>query len=372
MRDIRSDHQTVRLITSAALRAAVAWSQRETRTEAWRELSRMTGVVMQVVGPSDTSFTPTMLIEKLHQPLSSLVGLGSPVSDVVLLNADGSVSDAAVDIACEYAEGLFTDSADPAKDWLPSWTWQRQEQVERAVYSGLIAHGDQHAYEATRRFLIEHPAGDSRRLVDLRNEAGARNVAEYGLIGPDRVWPGGSSGCWWPCPVCRWPMRVGPHMVTCDFRHHEARFRLSDPAKSEPWPLLLPLTGLHPSPAAITTDGSVCLELSVWRHITVPGVSELALEGELQKIPDVQVDMWVGLDAIDLLVQVAGRKFEVDVKDQVDPFMIAGRPPAAHHVVVPDYRAAQLPALRDLLPDKKVWTFSKFVKHIRTQGEDQR
>ncbi|MBF6185124.1 MULTISPECIES: hypothetical protein [Nocardia] len=66
MRDIRSDHQAVRLVTSAALRAAVAWSQRETRAEAWRELSRMTGVVMQVFGPSDASFTPAMLIEALH------------------------------------------------------------------------------------------------------------------------------------------------------------------------------------------------------------------------------------------------------------------------------------------------------------------
>lgn len=327
---------------------------------------------MQVFGPSDASFTPAMLIKALHHPLSALVGPDSPVGDVVLLNADGSISDAAVDIACEYAEGLFTDSADPAADWLPSWTWQRQEQVEREVYAGLIAHGDQHAYAATRRFLIEHPAGNSRRLVDLRNKAGARNVAAYGPIGQDRVWSGGGSTCWWSCPVCRWPMRVGTHMVACDFRHHEARFRLSDPAQSESWPRLLSLTGLHPSPAAVTTEGSVCLELSVWRHITVPGISELALEGELRKIPDVQVDMWVGLDTIDLLVQVAGRKFEVDVKDQVDPFMIAGKPPSAHHVVVPDYRAAQLPVLRDLLPDKKVWKSSKFVRHIRTQGKGQR
>ncbi|WP_157552860.1 hypothetical protein [Nocardia uniformis] len=27
---------------------------------------------------------------------------------------------------------------------------------------------------------------------------GARNVAKYGPIGPERVWPGGGSGYWWP------------------------------------------------------------------------------------------------------------------------------------------------------------------------------
>lgn len=327
---------------------------------------------MKVFGPADTSFTPAMLIEKLYQPLSALVGPSSPVSDVVLLDADGSLSDAAVDIACEYAEGLFPNSADPSQDWLPSWTWQQQEQVERAVYSGLIASADQRAYEATRRFLIEHPAGDGRKLIELRNKAGARSVAKYDPIGSERVWPGGGSGYWWPCPVCRWPMRVRPPMVSCDFRHHDARFRLADPTSPEGQPLLSSLTESHRSPDAIATDGSVCLELSVWRHITVPGISELALERDLQKIEDVQVGMWAGLDAIDLLVQVAGRKLEVDVKDQVDPFMIAAKPPTAAHVVVPDYRAAQLPVLRELLAEKKIWTSSQFVKHVRAQGGQQR
>lgn len=90
---------------------------------------------------------------------------------------------AAVDIACDYTEGLSTDSADPAADWLPSWTRQRQEQVERDVYAGLTAHGDQQACAAARRFLTEYPAGDGLHLVDLRNKVDARNVPDYGPIG---------------------------------------------------------------------------------------------------------------------------------------------------------------------------------------------
>ncbi len=372
VRDIRSDRQAVGLVTTAAVRAAVAWSQRQAHPAAWRELSRMTGVVVHALGPMHTPLEPTRLIELLHGPLSALVGSGSPVSEVVLLEPDGEVADAAIDIACEYAEALFENSSDPARTWLPSWTWQRREQVERSVYEGLIANGDQRAYEATRRFLIEHPVGDARSLVQLRNEAGARNVAEYSPIGPDRTWPGGGSAYWWPCPICRWPMRVKPPLVACDFRHHDARFRLVTPARHDDRPSLVALTVERlNTPVAVAADGSVCLAPSVWRHVTVPGISELATETALEEIKGVHVEMWLGLDAIDLLVQVGGRKLEVDIKDRVDPIMIAEDAPTAQHIVVPDYRRAQLPILRDLLSDKHIWTIREFVKYVRKQGDSR-
>ena len=39
------------VVTTAALRSAVAWSRRADEPRAWREVARMTGVVMGAFGP---------------------------------------------------------------------------------------------------------------------------------------------------------------------------------------------------------------------------------------------------------------------------------------------------------------------------------
>jgi hypothetical protein len=39
------------VVTTAALRSAVAWSRRSGEARAWREVARMTGVIMNARGP---------------------------------------------------------------------------------------------------------------------------------------------------------------------------------------------------------------------------------------------------------------------------------------------------------------------------------
>ena len=96
-----------------------------------------------------------------------------------------------MDIACDYNQVLF-HGRDPASDWLSGWAWQRGEQVERLLFQSLIQSGGQDAYVASRRFVIERPAGAQRALADERTTApeyaGARLVTDYKPVPADRVY----------------------------------------------------------------------------------------------------------------------------------------------------------------------------------------
>jgi len=365
------------VVTTAALRSAVAWSRRAGEPRAWREVARMTGVIMGAFGPGAGPATPSELVASLHRPLGDLLptaGEPSPLDGVVLLDGEDRLTDGAMDIACDYNHVLF-HGRDPASEWLPGWAWQRGEQVERLLFQSLIQSGSQDAYAASRRFVIERPAGEQRALTDERmtaaEYAGARLVADYKPVPADRVcrFGGGDADeCWWPCPVCRWPMRIQGTVVSCTYSPHQALFRITGTGRlARSRPVLVKTSAARlrvpePRPAA----GSACVDQAVWRFITVPGISEVLLERRLRAIPGVRVQMWPVRDAYDLLVTAPdGRLWRVDVKDHVSPAGIAADPPAAEYVVVPAYRKGQVSQLRRMLPEKRVRTIDQFVGEVR-------
>ena len=100
----------------------------------------------------------------------------SPLDGVVLLDGDDRLTDGAMDIACDYNQVLF-HGRDPASDWLPGWAWQRGEQVERLLFQSLIQSGGQDAYVASRRFVIERPAGASAPSPTRGRPTGIRRRA---------------------------------------------------------------------------------------------------------------------------------------------------------------------------------------------------
>jgi hypothetical protein len=363
------------VVATAALRSAVAWSRRRDEQRAWREVARMTGVIMYAFGPGAGPSTPAELVGMLHRPLGQLLpdaGEPSGLDTVVLLETDGTLSDEAMDVVCDYNQALFDTDADPATDWLPRWAWQRGEQVERQLFRSLIQAGDQAVYTASRRFIVERPAGDARGLVEERTTstvyAAARQVAEYIEIPQDRQFrfgPGEDGACWWPCPVCRWPMRVGPPEVRCSYGPHEARFRLVDGTGGGPPGLVKTSTSRLAPPRSLPVSGARCVDPAVWRFITVPGVPEVMLERLEQRFPGVKVRLWPVKDTFDALVTAPyDRRWAVDVKDHVDARGIVDDPPAAQHVVVPSYRKGQVNQLRRLLPEKSVWTTEGFFRQV--------
>lgn len=362
-------------VATAALRSAVAWSCRADERRAWREVARMTGVIMHAFGPGVGPSTPAELVQALYRPLGELladVDEPSALDTVVLLDADGTLTDEAMEIAYEYTQALFDADSDPATEWLPRWTWQRAEQVERQLFLNLVQSGDQAVYTAARRFVVEQPAGDMRELVKERATsplyAGARQVAEYIEIPPDRqlrFGPGKDGACWWPCPRCSWPMRVRPPEVRCSYGPHEAQFRLVDGPNGAPPGLVKTSTAQLAAPVARPVADARCVDESVWRFITVPGLPEVQLERLEQRFAGVRVALWPVKDTFDALVVAPdGHRWTVDVKDHVDVRGIVDNPPAAQHVVVPSYRKGQVNQLRRLLPDKSVWTIAGFFRHV--------
>jgi hypothetical protein len=270
------------VVTTAALRSAVAWSRRAGEPRAWREVARMTGVIMGAAGPGVGPVTPSALLAFLRRPLDELlsaVGEPSPFDGVVLLDGEDRLTDAAMDIACDDNHVLF-QGRDPASDWLPGWAWQRREQVERQLFQSLVQAGSQRAYEASRRFVIERPAGEWRALADERTTAdkyaGARLVTDYQPLPPDRICRfgrGDTNECWWACPVCRWPMRVQAPVVRCAYSSHQARFRItSKPSGGAPVLVRASPTRLG-VPKARSVKENVCVDEAVWRFVTVPGIS---------------------------------------------------------------------------------------------------
>lgn len=358
---------------TAALRSAVAWSRRRSEPRAWREVARMAGVIMRMFPPGSGPLTPAEVVASLHRPLGELLPRTDEPSEldgVVLLDSDDILSDEAMEIVCDYARALF-DSEDPATTWLPRWAWQRAEQVERELFQALIDAGDAAVYTASRRFVVEYPAGDTRGLAEARGRAGARQVARYHEIPSDRIVRGAGSegGQWWPCPVCGWPMQVRGQRVECTYRPHAARFLVTDDHDSSTGMSTLvkvSATRLRvpkPRPAA----SAACVDPAVWRFVVVPGVPELELERLLRsRIAGLDVALYPMKDVVDLRVTAPdGQIWNVDVKDHADPQRVIDDPPAAEHVVLPDYRKGQLHHLRRALPRKSVWTIRQFLGAVR-------
>jgi hypothetical protein len=362
-------------LVTAALRAGYAWSVRHDEVRAWRELAAMTGVVMNALSPGNGPVTPVALVAALRVPLGGLLpplpdGAVEEVDRLVVLDGD-TLTDAAFEVGCDYTEALF-HSSDPAEAWLPSWARQRAEQIERALFEELIQRGSEEQYTATRRFLIDCPAGGERDLVRELNARGALRVSAFDQVPGDRVfqWGGGWwERCWWPCPVCRWPMRIHGANVDCSFGPHQARYEI-EPRRvpgGGPPRLRRRDSGVPAAPPAPQpVEGAQCVRFAVWRFVVVPGVTEVRLGDALAALPGVQVRLWPGKDSYDLEVTPpGGPPLTVDVKDHSAAGGIAERPPRADHVVVPWYRRRQLGELSRLLAGKRVWNERGFLAHVR-------
>lgn len=334
----------------------------------------MAGVIMNIQGSRAQVRTPMDLVAALHRPVSELLPADAeagPLDALILLDQNDELTDTALDVATDYTFALFDGELDPASSWLPQWAWQRDEQVERSTFQALWQAGDQSVYTASRRFLIERPAGFRQQLIDERNTspryAGAKVVAEYGDIPADRTHRAGSDSesCWWPCPVCRWPMKVKRRAVFCSYSPHEARFEISTTAAEQPQlRRLSPGRMRMPKPLAVT--GSVCLDLAIWRFVSIPGIPELALEELATDSENIRVTLWPIKDTFDALIIVPGcAPWSVDIKDHVNARRIIENPPAAQHIVVPSYRKSQVAQLERALPGKKIWTLPAFMRHVR-------
>lgn len=368
-----SPEQRMRRIVVASLRAAFAWSVRATRQEAMPEICRMTGVVMEALGPGRGPVAPMELVHLLHGRLGAVLGDvaggDTEIGETVLLEA-GRMTEAAISLAAEYVVplGLGVDA-----EWLPSWTRMRAEEIEHATFMSFRANKKQDEYVRSRRFIIEHPAGSHEVVTDIASRMGIAGTASYMELADDQVYRTEEGHrWWWSCAQCRWPMRVSGRRVRCWYAPHRPVYEIQPGSRPGTAPRLLRVDEGPPRvqlPQAQDAAGACCVEAGVWRHIVVPGSTELRILRELESAA-VQVEIWPELDAYDLHVVAGTETFKVDVKEYRSASQLIeklrARPPRSDVVIVlPKDREEQRPLVSDALPGIRVWTESWLRSRVR-------
>ena len=367
-----------RLVTSAALRAAQAATapglapQQRVRT-----LMECHGSVLAARGPG-SALTFGQFREALKGDLASLLPPGVPPLDLDglrLVDQDGLVTEDAFDVDQEQQMLLLVLRKYGKAAGAISEAELRSEVEQATAFLQLRKPGDQMVYVNGRSDLISCPAGAVSELSALRLPP---LVADFYREIP---FASQHEGWWFPCPVCRWPMRVALHKsplgslqgrASCWHAPHAqlGASYLFQPSTSAAAPVLQPELAagrpagreslLYPPvdavPVALPVSGHKAVARGIWRYTTVPGIPELALFERLTE-RGLTARLWPSLDAFDLLVE-AGRKrgkkttFRVDVKDYTSATTLAalvhaqeGDKGGADWLVVPDYRAGQVPLL---------------------------
>ncbi len=382
------------LVTRGALRAAKAMTASGLDPkQRLAILMECHGILLAARGPcSPLSFGEFR--RALRGDLATLLPEGvSPLDleGLMVVDPDGQVSDDALDLDLEQRMLVHTLRKVDGSAAVLSDRELQAEIDQETTYTLLRRQGDQDVYVAGRSDLIRHPAGPVADLCELRLPP--QVVDLYADIPYASIF----RGWWFPCPVCAWPMRVAVRTnagaslgaARCWHRAHAEMgasylFRLPTdvgPPELLPEPAPPAPTGreavLHPNltqiPRALPVEGHKALARGVWRYTTVPGLPELALRDRLAE-RGLAVTLWPALDAYDLLVEVRPgaaqqKSFKVDVKDYTSAATLAGLIHAqegdrggADWLVVPDYRAGQLPLLSGVCAkyDMRAATASEF------------
>jgi hypothetical protein len=232
----------------------------------------------------------------------------------------------------------------------------------------MIATTRQDEYVASRRFLIEHPAGHKQELVEIRDRDGGIRLAQgsYQDIPETQVHRDArGGGWWWPCPDCKWPMVVlSTGAVRCRYRLHVAVYDLLPGAKPK-------LRRRDDGPRVATpitqsVDGAKCVAAGVWRFVVVPGVSELRIANAAKRA-GAEVLLWPRLDRFDLLVTAGEEEFAVDVKERLSLSLLIDRlrkrPPSAR-ILLPKSCEWQEEPLKAALRGLPVVTETKFRAQV--------
>ncbi|MFJ3519842.1 hypothetical protein [Streptomyces sp. NPDC090131] len=300
-------------------------------------------------------------------------GLGT----LCLFDEDGLVRDALQDLCREH----LVPQVALDRHW--SWPRLRAEQEERRLYE-ILRRLDPHEYRRARALLAESPAGPVRELRRAWDQLWMR----FDFFEAVSDWPWCHlDGWWYPCPTCRWPMRVvrraGEVEVRCEA--HRARgvhYRLSlEPVAAGAAPLLVG-TGSASDPVVGLPASTEHLALSrpVWRYGVLPTLLEIELRDRLQGLEHVQVEMWPGElrpDEYDLKITLSppGRRtsyFRVDAKawESVDGLARAllEREPTPYPLIIllPNHQEHEVEFLKERLAGRRitVTTLKRLVARI--------
>ena len=360
------------------------------------------GSVLAARGPAsalDFATFRKMLRGELHLLLPDGVP-AEELLEVRLISDEGLFEEDTFDLELEQRMLLAAIRKIERSGWAVSADAVQGELDQTAVVRALRKHGVQKEYTEGRQALVDVPAGSRTQIRDLPLPPSVTDF--YREIPFGAVY----EAWWFPCPVCKWPMRITRHkrrsgrgskefgVARCFHRPHVedgANYQFKIPAEGKPpklvpFPLAEPVTAresvLQPKvigfvPEPLPTAGYLALARSVWRWTTVPGLVEVALFKVLSA-RGLDPVLWPVLDSFDLLVEVPDGsggtlRFAADVKDHTSALLLGqkiraegGDGGGAEWIVVPDRREGQLPLLRGVCEEfgLKVSTASQFGEMV--------
>jgi hypothetical protein len=206
-----------------------------------------------------------------------------------------------------------------------------------------------------REELVERPVGDLRTLRDVWNSLLSQFYEPVVQLPGRQV-----RGWFFPCPLCRWPMRVLDAgvlvSVRCEahFRHGVSytcriRTRADEPPRLRP-------TGKRATPvdAQPATSELFAVSRIAWRYMTLPGLLECELRDYARSL-GAGVVMWPNRDLYDLAINLGEDEWLVDAKTWASPRALGealrARPPAVRKlvIVIPDHQRKDLHLVRQLV-----------------------
>ncbi|WP_245812020.1 hypothetical protein [Actinophytocola xinjiangensis] len=289
----------------------------------------------------------------LREPLRNLLPEDvhtTGLADLVLLDAEGHLTDEAEDLCREFRI--------PSAALDEHWPWDRVtvEQKERQVHE-LLRRLPAAEYTRLRAYLIEWPVGDLRTL----RRDWATMLPQF--YEPVIDWPGRQvNGFFFACPECGWPMRALDTGRLTEIRceahsRHGVTYSCVTDSRGDTPPHLHRVgrkaKAVEGRPA---TKEALAVSRVVWRYVTLPGLMEIELRDHAVKL-GADVEMWPHQDRYDLRIALNGQVWRLDAKAWASPMALgealSGTTPAAPRliVVVPDHQRSSLTLLRTMLKD---------------------
>ncbi|MGW2542516.1 restriction endonuclease-related protein [Kitasatospora sp. NPDC001574] len=323
----------------------------------------------------------------LRGPLAALLPPPGAVDDrfgeLRLLDGAGVVRDALQDLCREH----LVPHAALDRHW--SWARVRAEQEERRLFE-VMRRLEPEEYRQARALLAEFPAGP----LGVLRKRWDRLWMRFDFFEAVSDWPWCQlEGWWYPCPKCRWPMRVVEtgHEIEVRCEAHRARgvhYRLSQERGGRGAAPVLVGTG-RASELVVGLPASVdhlALSRPVWRYGALPTLLEIELRDRLKDWAHVRVEMWPGElrpDEYDLRITAAApgrrvRTWRVDAKDWASAVALARAllerepKPYALCIVVPDHQGHEVAYLQARLTGRKtkVFTLTRLVEQIKRAARE--
>jgi hypothetical protein len=382
-----------RVMTAAAIAAQALTDTEQAPEGRLQALLDAHGQLLAARGPR-SPLTFSHFRDLLRQDLALLLPEGVPAEEmqgVRLITPEGVFDDDLYDLEQEQRLVLRALAKATRGGRSASSELLGSEMDQERVYTALKKPLDQKRYVHGRKALIEFPAGPDNKLRKLNLPS---SVAEfYRPI----THPATYDRWWFPCPICRWPMKITTHgsrgkrtgSARCFHRPHMSfgasyHFKIPDTGKP---PTLVPAASPPPRPSGVDAvlfpdvtghlpdpvpvEDHKALTRGVWRWTTIPGLVEVALFSALET-RGLKPDLWPDLDAYDLHIEIGDRghttAFRIDVKDYTNAVLLAKKVQAdegdaggAEWLVVPDYRASSTPLLTTVC--------AEFGLKVATAGE---